>query len=145
MLYASSVLPTCPCQLKNIEIDCLLLGRGSLWTKHPGLTAGWATISHTVFCSWGWSPPKDLAVCLSSSDTNLHPQCYLFPNLSASLMLTMCFWAPLWLWVEMLTRQSSPAATSDQEVETGGNPMRWGRKDKELQRGKPGCCRTGGW
>lgn len=123
-------------------INCLLLWRGLLWMKQPGLTAGWTAIWSFIA---GLSSLENFSAHLRSSATTSHPQCYVFPNLSASLTLRACFWAPPCLWVEILTRQSSLAVTSGQGVETGGNPMRWGRKERALQRTKPGCCRTAGW
>lgn len=77
-----------------IAINCLLLGKGLLWTKQPGLTAGWTAIwSFTA----GLFSPENVSARLTSSATTSHPQCHVFPNLSASLTLTICFCTPPWL------------------------------------------------
>lgn len=78
------------------EINCLLLGIGLLWTKQPGLTAGWAAISHAVFCRWAVST-RELLCPFELFSYNALSQCYGLPNLSTSLTLTVCFWAPPWL------------------------------------------------
>lgn len=119
-----------------IAIHYVLLGRGLLWTKQPGLSALWA--AHDLFCSWGLSIrellyPFKFYISNPPSPVLCIPQPQCLPN-------TVGFWALPWLWAEILRRQSNHAVTSGQKAGNEGNPMWWGRK--VMQRVKPVHCKN---